>query len=74
MGQMCGIMKSVRKSEKVLATSKIGDKFRVYLAEKVIKKLGLEIGDRLAFVECEDGEIKVFRATEEIKIIRKEKG
>jgi len=63
-------MKPVRKNETVLATSKIGDKFRVYLSEKIVSKLGLEIGDRLAFVEGEDGDVKVFRATEEIKIIR----
>jgi len=64
-------MKHVHNNEKLLATSKIGDKFRVFLSVKVVEKLKLKEGDRLAFIEDEHGDVKVFRAIEgEIEIVR----
>ena len=45
--------------EKVLGTSSVSKGAKTTIVRRVVEKLGLEVGDLIVYVECEDSSIRI---------------
>ena len=62
-------MRNVKTKGSIIAIPKVGQNLRVFIPKEVAQKLGIKEGERVAFVEEENGKIVIFRATEKIEIV-----